>query len=123
MSEKTLHKAVCDYIRMAYPDVMFNSDSSGIRLTIGQSVQMKSLKSHRGYPDLMIFEPRDIWHGLFIELKVEGTKLTKKNNDPATDHIREQAECINKLIDKRYAAFFACGSSEAIKIIDNYMKS
>jgi hypothetical protein len=84
---------------------------------------MKSLKSDRGYPDLMIFEPRDIWHGLFIELKVEGTRITKLNDDPATTHIREQAECIMKLIDRKYAAFFACGFDECKSIIDKYLKS
>jgi hypothetical protein len=124
MSEKTLHRAVCDYLRMQYPDVMFNSDMSGaMKLTIGQAVQIKALRSNRGYPDIMIFEARDIWHGLLIELKTEGTKLTKRNDDPATPHIREQAECINALIDRKYAAFFAVGFDQAKEIIDNYLKS
>jgi len=123
MSEKTLHKAVCQYIRLQYPDVMFNSDSSGIRLTIGQSVQIKALKSNRGYPDLMIFQPRNGYHGLFIELKQEGTKLRKKDMTCATPHIQEQWSCIVDLERKGYVARFAVGFDQAKAIIDNYLKN
>jgi hypothetical protein len=123
MSEKTLHKAVCDYIRLQYPSVMFNSDLSGsMKLTIGQAVQIKALRSNRGYPDIVIYEPRGKYHGLFIELKDEGTKLTKKDNLPATPHIQEQAECILKLVERGYFADFACGFDMAKNIIDRYLK-
>ena len=38
-SEKTLHRAVCDYLRYQYPDVIFSTDLSGAtKLTIGQAV-------------------------------------------------------------------------------------
>jgi|GEM_PF-4128038 len=29
MKEKTLHRGVCDYIRLQYPGTMFNTDLSG----------------------------------------------------------------------------------------------
>jgi hypothetical protein len=128
MSEKTLHRSVCDYIRLQYPDVLFNSDLAGAtKLTIGQATAMKALRSNRGFPDIVIYEPRyasggAIFHGLFIELKAEGTKLRKKDGQPATPHITEQYDCIIKLLEKGYAAVFAIGFDEAKRMIDNYLK-
>lgn len=122
MSEKTLHRAVCDYIKYQYPGILFNSDMSGaMRLTIGQAVQIKALRSNRGYPDIVIYEPRGIYHGLFIELKKDGEKLYKKNGECATEHILEQAACIARLNAKGYKACFAIGANSAIEIIDQYL--
>lgn len=128
MSEKSLHRAVCDYIRLQYPKVIFNSDLSGAtKLTMGQAVAMKSLRSNRGFPDLVIYEPRNngfngIYYGLFIELKAEGTKLYNKLRLPATPHIGEQLDCLVELRIRGYKAEFAVGFSEAKFIIDEYLK-
>ena len=123
MSEKTLHKQVCTYLRYQYPDVIFNTDMSGAtKLTIGQAVAMKSLRSNRGFPDLVIYEPRDIYHGLFIELKDEGVKLFNKHDLPATPHIGEQLDCIVALKERGYMAEFAVGFEHAKYIIDEYLK-
>ena len=123
MSEKTIHRAVCDYIRNQYPSVMFNSDMSGAtKLTIGQAVALKNLRSNRGYPDIVIYEPRGGLHGLFIELKDEGVKLWNKSGQPATPHIAEQSECLFKLDKRGYAVAFAIGFDDAKRIIDEYLK-
>jgi len=122
MSERTLHRAVCDYIRLQYPNVIFNSDLSGAgKLTIGQATALKALRSGRGFPDLVIYEPRDDYHGLFIELKQEGTRVWNKKLAGATPHIEEQIQMLEKLNDKGYAACFAVGFDEAKTIIDNYL--
>jgi hypothetical protein len=81
MSERTLHKAVCDYLRLNHPYALFNSDLSGAtKLTLGQAVALKSLRSGRGFPDLVIYEPSCTgkYSALFLELKQEGTKLYNK---------------------------------------------
>ncbi len=132
MSEKTLHKAVCDYLRLQYPNVLFNSDLSGsMKLTIGQATAMKRLRSNRGFPDLCIYEPRTIdygydmihsYHGLFIELKKEGEKIYKKNGDFTTPHIEEQDGVIHLLRERGYKADFAVGFNEAKALIDLYLK-
>ena len=122
MSERTLHRAVCDYIRLQYPDVIFNTDLSGsTKLTVGQAVALKSLRSGRGFPDIVIYEPRAGYHGLFLELKQEGTKLCKKNGMPTTPHIMEQFDMITNLQNRGYFAEFAVGLYEAKTIIDNYL--
>ena len=73
LKEENLHLAVCNYIRMQYPDVLFNSDMSGVKLTMGQAIKAKRLRSCKGFPDLVIYEPRGEHKGLFIELKREVT--------------------------------------------------
>jgi hypothetical protein len=59
--------------------------------------------------------------GLFLELKKEGTRLKKKNGEWANDHIAEQAEILNQLKLRGYAAEFAVGFDQAKEIIDNYL--
>ena len=137
MSEKTLHRAVCDYLRLQYPQVMFNSDLAGAtKLTMGQAVAMKSLRSNRGFPDLSIYRPK-IWienfethmyYGLFIELKKEGEKLYKVRTvdaygNPAfiSDHVAEQQDCITRLCNSGYYACFCIGYDESKKVIDWYL--
>lgn len=130
MSEKTTHKAVCDYLRYAYPKVLFNSDLSGsMKLTIGQAKAFKSLRSGKGFPDLFVMEPRGVYHGLFLELKKEGEDLfCKRKCDAAgmpefiNDHVRDQSDVIQSLLKRGYKACFAVGFDEARKIIDNYLK-
>ena len=130
MNEKTLHRQVCDYLRYQYPHCIFNTDLSGAtKLTMGQAVAMKRLRSGRGFPDIQIMEPRNGYHGLFLELKKEGTPLLKKRLVDAygypcwaSDHIKEQNEMIETLRERGYKAEFAIGFSEAQKIIDEYLK-
>jgi hypothetical protein len=122
--EKTLHRQVCTYLKYAYPDVIFNSDLSGsTKLTTGQAVALKKLRSGRGFPDLQIMEPRNGYHGLFIELKASDVKMKKvKSDEWLTPHIPEQAEMLEKLRQRGYCAEFAIGWDEAKKLIDNYLK-
>lgn len=122
MSEKSEHLAVCNYIHYQYPDVLFNTDLSGIKMTQGQAIQTKPLRSGKGYPDIMIFEPRAGKHGLFIELKRTGEVLFKKNGVLKTEHLEEQAAMIAKLNERGYYATFCIGYDEAVGIIDWYLK-
>ena len=121
-AEENLQIAVCNYLRAQYPKVLFNSDLSGIKLTMGQAVKAKKLRSSKGFPDLVIYEPRGNYHALFLELKREGEKITNKKGELKTDHLREQEEIIQKLNLKGYLACFAIGFDEAKKIIDLYLK-
>jgi hypothetical protein len=124
MTEKIIHKHVCQYLRMQYPGILFNSDMSGaMKLTIGQAVQIKNLRSDRGFPDIVIYKPKGIYHGLFIELKKDDEKVFNKKGFPATPHIAEQFLIIERLKSNGYKAEFAVGFDEAKKLIDQYLKS
>lgn len=142
MTEAELQTQVADYIRLRYPKVLFHSDfGSGIKLTMGQAIRQKRQNGgRRAWPDMFIAEPRppkklikregwllaDIfgcsYHGLFLELKKEGTRLRKKNGDYASDHIKEQSLLLRELGDRGYMAVFAVGFDEAKRIIDEYLR-
>lgn len=127
MSEAELQKQVATYIRMQYPDVVFHSDfGSGVKLSYKQAVMQKIQNGgRRAWPDMFIAEPqphgRGWYHGLFIELKKEGTKLKKKNGEWASDHIAEQYDVLDRLRFRGYKAEFAVGWDEAISLIDDYL--
>lgn len=150
-SEAELQEQVADYLRLQYPDVMFHSDfGSGIKLTPGQAVRQKRQNGgRRAWPDLIIVEPRclrcmfchngttipsfrltfieeecdgrNVYPGLFLELKKDDTRLKKKNGDWATEHIAEQAKVLEQLRQRGYCAEFAVGFEEAKGIIDGYL--
>lgn len=131
MGEHELYKQVAIFLQMKYPDVFYRFDlAADLKLTIGQARKHKMIHPYRGYPDLFLAEPaprcidggwKYEWHGLFIELKKEGTRLKKKNGEWASTHIREQAEVLGQLREKGYEAQFAVGFEEAINLIDEYL--
>lgn len=122
MSEALEHEMLCCYIRTNYPHVVFLSDASGLKMTMGQAIKWGKLKSSRGIPDLIILHPMGIYHGLMIELKKTGEKIVKKDGTYKTDHLKEQAEVLSKLQAQGYDAVFAIGFEQAKNIICQYMK-
>lgn len=146
MTESELQIAVADYLCLRYPSVLFHSDyGSGVRLTMGQAVRQKRQNGgRRAWPDMFIAKPTNVKavakqiendshnvigaftflkqkYGLFIELKKDGTRLYKKNGEPASEHIAEQAQILKKLREEGYKAEFAVGFEQAKKIIDEYL--
>ena len=141
-SEADLQVQVADYLRLQYPDVMFHSDfGSGIKLTMGQAIKQKRQNGgRRAWPDMLIAEPivrdsetgqfykgnyyptKQVYNGLFIELKRPGTRIYKKDGTLVADqHIREQFDVLEQLRKRGYMAEFACGFDEAKRIIDEYL--
>ncbi len=107
---------------MQYPKVIFTAESSGLRMTKGQAVKAKKMRSGRGLPDLMIFEARYGYNGLFLELKKEGTRVYKLDGSLRKDkHLEEQQAVINDLNSKGYFAQFVIGFDDAKEVIDGYL--
>ena len=121
MTEEQLHKQVCTYIKTQYPNVLFNTDSSGIKLTIGQAKKLKALRSCNGFPDIAIYESRGGYNGLFIELKRE-TPYKKYGAIKKSEHLKEQLEMQNKLMCRGYFAQFCWNFDMTKRLIDNYLK-
>jgi hypothetical protein len=116
-------KSICQYLSLQYPDVIFASDLSGIRLPQGLANKVKSLKCNRGIPDLFIYEPRKGYFGLAIELKATGVTVYKQDGNLKTDnHLQEQEEMLYRLSKKGYLALFCLGFDNAKLIIDSYLK-
>jgi hypothetical protein len=120
--EYALQCEVAKYLREHYPGVLFHSDLSGIRLTIGQAKKAKAIQESRGYPDLFIAVARRGYHGLFCELKINSDEAYTKTWQLRKDqHIQEQQVILNRLIAEGYFAIFVCGFDEVKKAIDWYL--
>jgi hypothetical protein len=113
---------VSEYIKDKFPDVIFTAESSGIKLTMGQSIVAKRCRSSRGLPDIWIVEPRKGYAGCFLELKKDDVKIYKKNGELRNEkHLQEQEEISYRLKQKGYFCEFAVGYDEAVKIVDWYL--
>ncbi|OAE01847.1 hypothetical protein A6A22_10795 [Arthrobacter sp. OY3WO11] len=121
--ESALQLAICDYLRLKYPNAMFSSDfAAGMKLTMGQASKRKRSASHRGWPDLLIAAPIGPYGGLFIELKAEGTAIYRRDGELLADpHIREQAEVLEALRVRGYYTGFGVGFDSTRQLIDDYL--
>lgn len=123
VTELSVHNQVCKYLKAQYPNVMFLSDfGAGIKMSIGMANRQSMQKSNHAFPDLMIFEPRGGYYGLFIEVKRDRDALYNKNGTiKKSDHIDDQIKAVSFLNNRGYYANFACGFDEAKSIIDKYL--
>lgn len=123
ITELSVHNQVCKYLKAQYPNVIFLSDfAAGIKMSIGMAQRQSLQKSNHAFPDIMIFEPRGGFHGLFLEVKRDRAALFNKDGSfKKSEHILNQWNCIKQLQDKGYKADFACGFDDAKFIIDRYM--
>jgi hypothetical protein len=120
-AERYLHQSVCHYLKVRYPDVIFTSESSGLYVTPGQARTLKATRSGHGLPDVMVFYPTDMYHGLFLELKA--TNIYKKDGTlKKNDHTEHQLRVIEKLKRLGYWAQFVVGMDEAVTTIDQYIR-
>jgi len=120
LTEKILHKTICKYIKLQYPKVIFITDGSGLRVSIGEAKRLKQLRSSNGIPDIIIFKPSEYYHGLFLEVKTK--RPYKKDGDLfSNEHLQEQSNMINRLMGLGYYAKFVWSFNQATKIIDDYM--
>lgn len=124
VTESQIHKTVCEYLRVKHPNVIFLSDSSGLKTSIGVAKQLKSLRSCRGIPDLIILQPNPPYHGLIIEIKRSAEEVFKKcGNLRNSMHIKEQAYLLTKLNELGYFCTFGCGFDDCKQIIDKYLST
>lgn len=121
--EENTHTQVVNYLKLQYPDVIFNTDMSGVFLTKFQAIKAAYMRSDKGFPDIVIYEPRHGFYGLFIELKREGEAIYKQDGSlRKSEHLEQQKKMHDRLNAKCYNAVFAVGFDEAKKIIDNYLR-
>lgn len=122
MTEKQIHSQVCRYLDLQYPKVIYTSDSSGIRVSIGMAKALKSIRC-KGYkiPDLIIMHPNKIYNGLIIEIKKDMSQIITKSGTFKKDkHVQEQLKTLKQLQSLGYASIFGCGFDHCKSIIDEY---
>lgn len=126
MTEKELQNSICKYLKLAYGNkIRFHSDMSGTYLS-GKWSLMKDNKnnnSHSGYPDLIIYEKRNGYMGLALELKKDGSSPFKKDGSLRKDqHLEEQQQWLDVFTEIGFKAQFIVGFDSAKFTIDNYLK-
>lgn len=125
VTEKQVHIAVCQYLDLQYPNVIYSSDASGMRLTMGLRVELqKKTCKHYKVPDLLILHPNSTKNGLFLEIKrsvrdcykLDGTLLK-------SEHLEAQQQTIFRLRELGYSADFGCGIDDCIRQITKYLET
>ena len=116
--ESIEQQTVIRYLKFKVPNANVTSSIAGVKVSMFTMQALKRCGYAPGTPDLMIFEPRKGYHGLFIEMKTGKTIYTERGK--ATS---EQLEWQEKLKVRGYAAHICYGADEAIKIIDEYFSS
>ena len=121
--EYQLQVAVCEYLRAQYPNVFFLSDTvASVKLTIPQGARNKRIQCQKfKCPDLMIFEPRNGFHGLFFELKAQ-SPFKKDGGLKKDEHLEAQQLTLDNLCSKGYLASFQWDIDEIKSLIDWYLK-
>ena len=122
-NEFELQKAVCNYLKLKYPSVLFDSDTiANVKLTAPQQARNKAIQKE-GFkrPDICIYYPTELYSGLFIELKIE-TPYKKDGTLKSGDHLRGQYETMKHLTALGYHCSFAWTFDMAIQIIDKYLQ-
>ena len=110
MKEYKLQKAVCKYLDLQ--NILYCGSMGGqYQIFKSQRMKAKATGYKRGFPDLMIYEPRGKYHGLAIELKVGYNKATK-----------EQLWWKEELNKRGYVAEVCNGLDNALEIISKYLK-
>lgn len=121
MTEKILHKQIVEYIKLQYPNTLFQTDMAGVYLPQGLAVQSAKLRSHKGYPDLFIIEPIKGYAGLFIELKTLKNNPFKVNGELAKKANLDQVKMLEMLTNRGFKAVFGIGFDATKQIIDKYL--
>ena len=108
--EYELQKSVCKYLDFKYKGLLYNGSAGGMKTYISVAKKMKETGYKSGFPDLFIYQPKDGYNGLAIELKVKGNYASPTQKD-----------WIKRLNDRGYLAKVCTGFDDAIQIIDEYL--
>lgn len=119
--EEILHKDFLKAVNLKYPNVMFITDTSGIKLPSGLAKKIATLRSNKGFPDVFFPEPVGAFCGLFIEIKTKNAYCLNKNGNPVNEHIKSQLDVLHKLRDRGYYAVMCKGFDNCWDIFEAYI--
>lgn len=122
-TEKEIHCAICEYLRIQHPNLLFSSDAGGLRVSMGVIMEVKRKSCNHKIPDLLIFQPNSQYKGCFVEIKRSKDDLYLKSGKLKTDHVKAQAECLFMLRELGYYAEFGIGFEDTIQKIETYLNT
>ena len=110
MSEERLQSEGVKYISLQYPKARYCASLGGQYQPFqSQRNRAKRTGYSKGFPDLFIYEARNGYHGLALEIKTIKGRATK-----------EQKEWIEALNERGYKAAVVKGLPDILDLIDNY---
>jgi hypothetical protein len=101
---------VVQHIRAFYPDCIIAAIPNGGDRTASERVRLHSEGVLAGMPDLCVLEPKNGFHGLFIEMKTKAGVVSEKQSAVAL-----------QLNAKGYLCLVSRSAPDAIKIIEGYL--
>lgn len=122
-NENDVQRILCEYTRLKYPFARQVNSLSGVNLSKAQRGKMAVLRQHKGDPDWYLQYRTEIFTTLALELKLEGTKILKKDGRLKTEHLHRQYEFLMYQRLQGYCAGFAIGARNACDIVDAYMRN
>jgi hypothetical protein len=142
VNEVTIYEHLARHINTKYPRLsgLYHFDLSGVNNSSVVSRSLYSRLNGRGYPDFQlsysVYALGVYYHGLYMEIKVEGTKLKRekdltrilkddykirKAGDWWDLHTEEQAHRLDLLRGAGNVAVFTVGLDETIQTFDSYV--
>ena len=134
-AEYKLQVSCCEYLNW-YEDIYYISDTvASVKLTAQQAVRNSKIQK-KGFAtsDIIIFEPRNGYCGLFVELKKESPYLAsnpqklksqmisnKKNPNLSYDHLQRQNDSMKKMAAKGYKCYFCWDLLGFEELFKNYL--
>ena len=111
-AEQRLQTAIVKYIKLAYPHTLFTATMGGVKLNSWrQRNALKATGYLKGVADLLIFESKESYKGLFIEVKTDKGRMTT-----------EQKQFQTNALARGYLCICCKGFDETKIIIDEYLK-
>lgn len=109
MTEHEIQSAFVDLIEKHNPHLRLCATVGGARMSISEAKKIKRQGYRKGIPDLMIYEPRAGYYGLFIEIKKKGGHLSP-----------HQREWLDDLQKRGYRAVVCKGLDQCINEFNHY---
>jgi hypothetical protein len=116
--ESDLQISIINWCRLQYPKILLTISPAGMKLPMQVARRFKAMGYRAGTADILIFEPRGIYHGLTLELKMPGGVPSP-----------EQIEWRNEALDRGYLAVICPKIKDendcfqwAISTIKNYLE-
>jgi len=121
--EYNLQKSICAYLNAQYPNVLYLSTGTSLKLTQSQAGRNKAIQKD-GFkcPDLLVLFPNYYYDGLAIELKVK-SPFKKDGTLLKNEHLEGQQKAIDELNKLGYYATFGIGFEHCKQIIDEYLSN
>ena len=111
LKEEHEQAAVVAWLRLKYPSALFTISPNGMKLPKSVAIRLARMGYRAGTPDLIIDEPRGIYHGLRVEMKAsKGGRVSD-----------EQNTFLSALRQRGYAAYVCEGAAIAKQIIELYL--